>query len=571
MDVELARCAAIRAVREAVTATEAVRLAMDESDRRTKTDRSPVTVADFAAQAIITKLLHADFPDVSVVAEETAAELRDESSRHLRARIVDIVRRCPGLEALPEGEILELLDLGAASPPVLTLPADAPGEAPRPSRYFWCIDPVDGTKGFLRNEQYAVCVGLVEVAQDGWGTPVLGVLGCPQLPETLAAQGAGSTVAGSTVAGAPLGLLFHAAQGRGAFCEKLEPGAEPLHIGCGSSFLSRCVESVEPGHTDQTQNSAICAAVGIKEPPLRMDSQCKYAVVAKGEASLYMRLSSRSSKQNIWDHAAGACIVTEAGGCCTDSNGVALDFGAGRKLLRNASGLVTSISEPLHGSVIAAIAAIPGTEVTDLKLDSGLELTQVENEWDVQGAAALLCLCDMEFDFPTRGNWGDRVARAAAGIRSYLGPLAVAGRHVVFTHGPESDAQRERSAFWILRITAGLQAGAIVGTVAVHPGKGGDHQAGGPDDPSVAVLARFGLAPALRQRGLGQHMYDTVERFCLEDGDVRRIWLETSRRQMAARKLYERNGFVVEKEVDNEWEDSLMSKPLTATTTAGTL
>ena len=37
-------------------------------------------------------------------------------------------------------------------------------------------------KGFLRNDQYAVCLGLVELAADSRGTAVLGVLGCPNLP-----------------------------------------------------------------------------------------------------------------------------------------------------------------------------------------------------------------------------------------------------------------------------------------------------------------------------------------------------------------------------------------------------
>ena len=41
----------------------------------------------------------------------------------------------------------------------------------------WTLDPIDGTKGFLRGEQYAVCLALIED-----GEVVLGVLGCPHLP-----------------------------------------------------------------------------------------------------------------------------------------------------------------------------------------------------------------------------------------------------------------------------------------------------------------------------------------------------------------------------------------------------
>lgn len=47
-----------------------------------------------------------------------------------------------------------------------------------------------------------------------------------------------------------------------------------------------------------------------------------------------------------------------------------------------------------------------------------------------------------------------------------------AGRAVVRDHGPDDEAQRARSVFYVLVDSAG-----VVGTVAVHPGKGGAHQA----------------------------------------------------------------------------------------------
>ena len=43
-----------------------------------------------------------------------------------------------------------------------------------------------------------------------------------------------------------------------------------------------------------------------------MDSQCKFGVVARGQASLYLRLSDR--EQKIWDIAPGTLVVEEAGG-----------------------------------------------------------------------------------------------------------------------------------------------------------------------------------------------------------------------------------------------------------------
>ena len=56
---------------------------------------------------------------------------------------------------------------------------------------FWCLDPIDGTKGFLRGGQYAVCLALVVDS-----VVEIGVIGCPNLPfadvAALATPGEGS-------------------------------------------------------------------------------------------------------------------------------------------------------------------------------------------------------------------------------------------------------------------------------------------------------------------------------------------------------------------------------------------
>ena len=76
------------------------------------------------------------------------------------------------------------------------------------------------------------------------------------------------------------------------------------------------------------------------------------------------------------------------------------------------------------------------------------------------------------------------------------------------------------------------------------------------------MLARFGLSPALRGRGVGQRLYMAAESYCLADGGYSKIWLETSRRQKAARVVYERNGWQLLKSIDNMWEDDLLGKDL---------
>ena len=74
-----------------------------------------------------------------------------------------------------------------------------------------------------------------------------------------------------------------------------------------------------------------------------MDSQAKYAVVARGEADIYLRLPTRADyREKIWDHAAGALIVAEAGGVVTDITGRPLEFNHGRELAANRGVIVTN-------------------------------------------------------------------------------------------------------------------------------------------------------------------------------------------------------------------------------------
>jgi 3'(2'), 5'-bisphosphate nucleotidase len=85
-----------------------------------------------------------------------------------------------------------------------------------------------------------------------------------------------------------------------------------------------------------------------------MDSQCKYAAVAGGDASIYLRLPTRADyEEKIWDHAAGYLIIREAGGQVSDIHGEPLDFSQGRTLSRNKG--VVATNGKLHTPVIAAI------------------------------------------------------------------------------------------------------------------------------------------------------------------------------------------------------------------------
>jgi len=314
---------AVRAVRSAASVCQAVQKDLVTAATIEKKDKSPVTVADFASQALVCASLAGASSIAAVVGEEKADALRDADAADTRAKVVAHVRGVRGGD-VSEQQALDWIDLGGVDPDAST-PA------------YWALDPIDGTKGFLRGEQYAIALGLIENGQ-----VILGALGCPNLPGP---------------DGKP-GLLLTATRGGGAHAWPLadmNAKPTPIHVSrVTDPAAARFCESVESGHSDQDQSAQIAARLGITAEPARIDSQCKYAVVAQGEASIYLRLPTRKDyREKIWDHAAGMIVVEEAGGRVTDVKGRPLDFSHGRQLERNRG--VVATNGPIHDAVIAVV------------------------------------------------------------------------------------------------------------------------------------------------------------------------------------------------------------------------
>jgi len=116
-------------------------------------------------------------------------------------------------------------------------------------------------------------------------------------------------------------------------------------------------ESVEAAHSNHSQQGRIALALGVTRPSVRLDSQAKYATVARGAADIYLRLPVRADYEDkIWDHAAGDLIVREAGGSVTDVYGKRLNFGVGRTLKENKGFIVTSTK--VHAQVLEAVQRV---------------------------------------------------------------------------------------------------------------------------------------------------------------------------------------------------------------------
>ena len=320
--------AAIAAVRDAAVVCERVQKDLVRAAATLeKKDSSPVTVADFASQALVCAALAETSKVADIVGEENAEALRGSAGEATGAKVLEQVREVRGA-GVSKDQALDWIDLGGVTPRGIASP-------------YWALDPIDGTKGFLRGEQYAIALGLLEN-----GRVVLGVLGCPNLPGP---DGDPGCLVVATRGGGAKALPLH---GKG------REGARPIRVSdVHGAAGARFCESFESGHSDQDKNARIAEALGITEAPVRVDSQCKYAIVAQGGAEIYLRLPVDAAyRECIWDHAAGLIVVEEAGGRVTDARGHALDFAHGRKLENNAGIIATN--GPIHDRVLEAVAPV---------------------------------------------------------------------------------------------------------------------------------------------------------------------------------------------------------------------
>ncbi|KAA3615055.1 MAG: 3'(2'),5'-bisphosphate nucleotidase [Calditrichaeota bacterium] len=288
---------AIKAVTAASMICSEIQAQLVSEDSITKKDKSPVTIADYASQAIVCSILNEQFPDIPIVGEEDSGSLKEAENKSLLDKIKSF------LGDWHNDQIIDAIDLGN-------------GEA---NDLFWTLDPIDGTKGFLRGEQYAVALALIKN-----GEIVLGVLGCPNLDYDDQNQG----------------TLLYATKGDGSVaCNFSMDSSRDINVSNQNPDEKvRFLESVETGHANHGAQAKIIDAFGERKDSVRVDSQVKYAVLAQGKAEVYLRLPKPEMpdyREKIWDHAAGVIIVEEAGGIISDINGNPLDFSQGKKLKNN--------------------------------------------------------------------------------------------------------------------------------------------------------------------------------------------------------------------------------------------
>lgn len=339
-----------------------------------KKDNTPVTVADFGVQALVSLELGRLFPGIPLVGEESASVLRAEYQEKLgsgdreKALVEAILDVLSPVVSSDVGEldcetVLDAIDRGSTA-----------GTTANPSYpSYWVLDPIDGTRGFLRGGNALYVVGLALVVD---GKPVLGVMGCPNIAIQYSSDKSiiqmaslyyESEDSGDSVADERYtrGLMMAASLGGGCW---VKPLSEDLPSS-GVMVKSRvdrpdsvadswfCITDNEVWSTSPLARALASSSVGkhlkkedVQVLPLCCGSLCKYFAVALGGASAFLLQAGRSMPLKVWDHAPGVICVSEAGGQVSDLEGTALEnlIGNGKDVFTVKGGGIFASNKALH-------------------------------------------------------------------------------------------------------------------------------------------------------------------------------------------------------------------------------
>jgi 3'(2'), 5'-bisphosphate nucleotidase len=234
------------------------------------------------------------------------ARLLDElaiAAQEAGEAILEVVRRgfsveakqdtSPVTEADRAAELVILAALARAAPgvPVIAEEEVAAGRIPAHDDTYFLVDPLDGTKEFIRGgEDYTVNIGLIR-----GGTPKLGVVFAPAT-----------------------GRLHGGCVGEGAWLDEGQ-GRRPISTRRRGELTTAVASK---SHLNQATVDYLQAAVG-NCGYISIGSSLKFCIVAEGEADIYPRAAPTSE----WDTAAGHAVLLAAGGLVDGPDGEALRYG----------------------------------------------------------------------------------------------------------------------------------------------------------------------------------------------------------------------------------------------------
>ncbi|HVW92084.1 MAG TPA: 3'(2'),5'-bisphosphate nucleotidase CysQ, partial [Devosia sp.] len=222
-----------------------------------------------------------------------SATIMDVYSRPIEA--VHKADGSPVTEADQRAEAVILDRLAETGIPVLGEESVAAGQVPALEGRFFIVDPLDGTKEFLkRNGEFTVNIALIEA-----GRPVLGVVLAP-------ATGA-----------------LYVGDANGARAAVVREGSiddiRPIRVVADGPM--RIVASRSHGHDALAE---LCVTMGVSED-VSVGSSLKFCLVAEGKAQLYPRFTPTCE----WDTAAGQAVLEAAGGVVLTLDGEPMRYGRG--------------------------------------------------------------------------------------------------------------------------------------------------------------------------------------------------------------------------------------------------
>ncbi|GER53015.1 3'(2'),5'-bisphosphate nucleotidase-like protein [Striga asiatica] len=326
-----------------------------------KLDQTPVTIADFGVQALVSLEMGKLFPSIPLVAEEDSGFVR---KNNLVDAVVQVVNDKSSLrdEAFNQDDVLKAIDRGGK---------DAYLFGREPATY-WELKILFASFSSISSMGRDVMeVGLALVVE---GEIVLGVMGCPNwqygdsVPEV---EGKENTDSRS-------GIIMISHIGWGTWRTTLW-NAQNSDTKLTHKWTKCLVDSLRNVHEarfcipeSQTweslplsiQFNATTHADNVGENnvlllPACCGSLCKYLMVASGRASVFFLRARSKSVIRVWDHAVGVICIHEAGGKVTDWKGSKLDLSAdqtGRRILYPSGGILVS-NDSLHNQILDIISS----------------------------------------------------------------------------------------------------------------------------------------------------------------------------------------------------------------------
>lgn len=344
------------------------RLSDEDMGVVSKDDLSPVTIADFAIQALLTCTLHHAFPSDRFIGEESSAALRENPT--LLNRVWESLQfvagnNDSGVVRIPASadQMCDMIDWCGNGRPSIERSSSA---------RVWVFDPIDGTENFVKGLIYAINVALLDSEAQH---QILSVVACPNMSVDISFP---ATDASLDPAGE--GALAYGVRGKGAFVRKLHAGPIgddilehgeasgsrrlPRHADSADTIRSVTATSVSSGLS--TVHASIADRLGVAFPGNDLlPWVLRWLLLALGVGNAtWWAYKSRDRLGKIWDHSGAMLLFEEVGGKITDVDGRAVNLFVGRKM----SGNYGFVAAPagLHGQVLETVREVLKKERPDI-------------------------------------------------------------------------------------------------------------------------------------------------------------------------------------------------------------